>query len=88
MNKCLVQIVSRLDSQSFRCLHYFPAAMFQVCHGGTPIWRLHTGLSILGSLYWSLPARPLTLQPDRLALVHREIRMRSPLCVERNNKYT
>ena len=37
-----VQISCRLDSQS-RCLHYFPAAM-SVSLGGTPKWRLHTGL--------------------------------------------
>ena len=38
-----MQINSLLDSQSSRCLHYFPAAML-VFHGGTPTWRLHTGL--------------------------------------------
>ena len=26
-----------------RCLQYFPAAIL-VYHGGTPIWRIHTGL--------------------------------------------
>ena len=39
----VVQIISRLDSQSkFQMFTYFPAAMLGF-HGGTPTWR-HTGL--------------------------------------------
>ena len=78
MNKCSVQIVSRLDSQSkFQTFVLFPGRHFPGVH---TVVQQHGG-SILGSPYWSLPARPLTLQPDRQALVHREIRIRSPLCV-------
>ena len=73
MNKCSVQIVSRLDSQSkFQMFELFPGRRVP----GVP--RRYTNMA---APYWSLPGRP----PDRLALVHHEIRMRSPLCVEHNN---
>ena len=67
MNKCSVQIVSRLDSQSkFQMFELFPGRCVpgvprSYTNMAAPYWALHTG--------HCQPARPLTLQPDRLFYV-------------------
>ena len=38
-----LQIMSQIAKVPLICLHYFPAAIL-VSFGGTPTWRLHTGL--------------------------------------------
>ena len=60
MNKCSVQIVSHLDSQS----------KFQMSQGGTSTWRLHTGLFIL------VIASPPAYLIARSAIFHHEFRIR------------